>query len=79
MIATQLVTIETAAGGFTAYARQGAREHQATATSPELAARLAAAGLHGLQLIDVRGAERLKPGTWSCTFRHGALVQEGSR
>jgi hypothetical protein len=79
MMATQLVQVETGAGGFTAYARHANREHSATATSPDLAARLAATGLHSLQLVDVKSAERVQPRTWRVTFRHGALVQEAAR
>lgn len=71
------VTIETSAGGFTAYARQGTRDHQATGNSPELAAKLAGAELLGLCIADVR-AERKAPGVWSVIPRHGALVQQAT-
>lgn len=58
-----LVSVDTASGGFCATARQGGREHDAMASSPELAARLAASALLGRELHDVR-AERVKPGVW---------------
>ena len=61
-----IVNVETAAGGFRAYARQGPREHQASATSPELAARLAGAELLNLEVHYVR-AERKQPGIWAAT------------
>jgi hypothetical protein len=76
---SQLITVATEAGCFVAYARSGTLEHEATSTSAELAVRLAAAGVHRLQLVDVASAQRLQPGTWRVTFRHGALVQEASR
>lgn len=76
---SQLVTVVTEAGAQTAYARADGREHQATSSSAELAARLAAAGVHRVQLPDVASAERLREGMWRVTFRHGALVQEAAR
>lgn len=62
-----IVTVQAAQAGFTGYARQGAREHQATATCPELAARLAAAELFGADLPTVR-AEHKQGGTWSANL-----------
>lgn len=58
-----IVNVDTGAGGFTAYAKQGPREHSSTATSPELAARLAAAELFQQPIDHVR-AERKQPGVW---------------
>lgn len=58
-----LVSVDTASGGFAATARQGVREHEAMASSPELAARLAASALLALELPDVR-AEWVSPGVW---------------
>lgn len=72
-----LVTTETSAGGFSAYARQGPREHQATGNSPELAARIAGAELLGLGTADVR-AERKGAGAWLVVPRHGALVHQAA-
>ncbi len=75
---TQLVAIETRAGGFSAIARASNREHQASASSPDLAARLAAAGLHGLSLSEVQSCQRESPGLWKVTFKYTAFKRRSA-
>lgn len=79
MIATQLVTVESSPCGYIAYARKGPREHQVKSTSADLAARLAAAGLHQRCLVDVKSVAHIGARVWQVYFRHGALVQEAAR
>lgn len=66
-----IVHVEPSGNGWRATARQGAHEYEANASSPELAARLAAAGLTGRDASEVR-ADRQQPGIWRCTFKGGA-------
>lgn len=62
-----IVTIEAGAG-FKATARQGPHEHEATASSPILAAKLAAAGITGREAHEAQ-VERKAPNTYAVTFK----------
>lgn len=73
-----IVHIEARAGCFIAYAKQGAKEYDATSSSPSQAAKLAAAGLLGIEAADVV-ATRSAPWVWTVTPRYGAFVQDASK
>jgi hypothetical protein len=59
-------------------ARTSTREHTATATSPDLAARLAAVGLHGLSLSEVQSSHREGQGLWKVTFKYTAFKRRSA-
>jgi hypothetical protein len=58
-----IVTVD-AGVGFVATAKQGPREHMANASAPELAVKIAAAGLVGRYPSDIVAEKQSKPGLW---------------
>lgn len=72
-----VVHVTPGPGSFSAAAKRGPQEHNAVSTSPEMAARMAAAGLLRLHLADVQ-AVKAADGIWTATPRHGALIAGGT-